>query len=284
VPRPNEQDGAMLSELKDRVAVVTGAAGGIGAAMCRRFANEGMTVVAVDIDGNGARATAAECGGRSVQVDVADPASVVALADECFEELGHVDLLCNNAGVFQGGLTWERSRGDWEWSLGVNLMGVVHAISSFVPRMIAQDTDGHIVNTSSVAALVSGPISAPYIVSKSAVFTLTECLAHDLAFVHAKIGASVLIPSAIDTGIAQSGRVRGAQYGVDETESGRVVLDFLAATTQTGLSPDAVVDPVLDAIHTGTFLIPTKPSYADQLQNRFDRLVERRLPGDVTVD
>lgn len=274
----------MLSNLNDRVAVVTGAGSGIGAAMCRRFASEGMSVVAADIDASKARAIAKACGARAVQVDVADAASVAALADEAFDVFGAVDLLCNNAGVFQGGLTWERSLGDWEWSLGVNLMGIVHAITSFVPRMIAQDTDGHIVNTSSVAALVSGPISAPYIVSKSAVFTLTECLAHDLAFVGAKIGASVLIPSAIDTEIALSARVRDERYGEDATESGRVVLEFLASTTATGLKPDAVVDPVLEAIRSGTFLIPTKPSYADQLRNRCDRLVERRLPGDVTVD
>ncbi len=274
----------MLPELNDRIAVVTGAGGGIGAAMCRRFATEGMSVVVADIDAAAARATAAECGGRAVHVDVADPASVAALADEAFDVFGRVDLLCNNAGVFQGGLSWERSLGDWEWSFGVNLMGVVHAISSFVPRMIAQDTDGHVVNTSSVAALVSGPISAPYVVSKAAVFSLTECLAHDLAFVHSRIGASVLVPSAVDTGIAQSARVRSERYGRDETESGRVVLDFLANTTATGLRPDAIVDPVLDAIRCGTFLIPTKPSYVDQLQNRCDRLVERRLPGDVVVD
>jgi NAD(P)-dependent dehydrogenase (short-subunit alcohol dehydrogenase family) len=274
----------MLQQLEGRVAVVTGAGSGIGAALCRRMGAEGMTVVAADIDVDAARTTAGAIGGHAVAVDVADPAAVAALADWSFETCGRVDLLCNNAGVFQSGRAWEPSLGDWGWTLGVNLMGAVHGISSFLPRMIAQGTDGHVVNTSSVAALVSGPFTAPYIVSKAAVFSLTECLAHDLAAIGSKIGASVLVPSAIDTGIARSARVRPERYGVDETETGPMVLGFLASTTQAGLPPDEVAGPVLDAVRSGEFLIPTRPSYADQLENRFTRLAGRQLPGDVLVD
>ena len=163
-------------------------------------------------------------------------------------------------------------------------MGIVHGISSFVPRMMAQDTDGHVVNTASVAAIVSGPLSAPYVVSKAAAFSLTECLAHDLASVESKIGASVLMPSAIDTGIANTARVRPDRFGVDETESGPMVREFLAGMTAGGIHPDEVVDPVLAAVRTNTFLIPTKPSYVDQLRNRFEGLSARQLPGDVLVD
>jgi NAD(P)-dependent dehydrogenase (short-subunit alcohol dehydrogenase family) len=245
---------------------------------------EGMTVVTADIDGDAARATAESIGGHPVQVDVSDAGSVRALADESFSMFGQVDLLCNNAGVFQSGRAWEPSLDDWSWSLGVNLMGVVHGLSSFLPRMIDQGTDGHVVNTSSVAALVSGPLTAPYIVSKAAVFSLTECLAHDLASIGSSIGASVLVPSAVDTGIARSARVRPARFGVDETETGPMVLGFLAGATNAGMPPDDVAGPVLDAVQSGEFLIPTKPSYAAQLENRFTRLVERRLPGDVVVD
>ena len=122
-------------------------------------------------------------------------------------------------------------------------------------------------------------MTAPYIVSKAAVFSLTECLAHDLASIGSRIGASVLVPSAIDTGIARSARVRPARFGTDHTETGPMVLGFLAQTTEAGMSPDAVTGPVLDAVRSGEFLIPTKPSYAAQLENRYTRLVERRLPG-----
>jgi NAD(P)-dependent dehydrogenase (short-subunit alcohol dehydrogenase family) len=274
----------MLQDFAGRVAVVTGAGSGIGAAMCRRFAAEGMTVVAADIDVASARATADLIGGVAVQVDVSDAASVGALADRAFDECGQVDLLCNNAGVFQAGRAWEPTDDDWGWTLGVNLMGIVHGIASFVPRMTAQDTDGHVVNTSSVAAIVASPFTAPYIVSKTAAFSLTECLAHDLRSIGSKIGASVLVPSAVDTGIAHTARVRPGRFGVDHTETGPMLVDVLARMTATGLSPDDVVDPVLDAIRNGDFVIPTKPSYDDQLRNRYERLAARELPGDIVVD
>ncbi|HWD51608.1 MAG TPA: SDR family NAD(P)-dependent oxidoreductase [Acidimicrobiales bacterium] len=274
----------MLQQLTGRVAVVTGAGSGIGVALCRRMGAEGMTVVAADIDGDAARTTAESIGGHAVQVDVSEPASVQALAEESFAAFGQVDLLCNNAGVFQSGRAWEPSLGDWNWSLGVNLMGVVHALASFLPRMIAQGTDGHVVNTSSVAALVSGPLTAPYVVSKAAVFSLTECLAHDLASIGSRIGASVLAPSAVDTQIARSARARPERFGTDETETGPMVLGFLTGATEAGIPADEVAGPVLDAVRSGEFLIPTKPSYASQLENRYRRLVERRLPGDVVVD
>ncbi len=275
----------MIADLNGRVAVVTGAASGIGAAMVRRFAAEGMRVVAVDIDGDGAtRTIAGLADALAVTVDVADPASVQALADEAFATFGQVDLLCNNAGVFQGGLSWERSHGDWDWALGVNLYGIIHGISSFVPRMIDQDTDGHVVNTASVAAFVTAPFSSPYIVSKAAAFALTECLAHDLAAVGSKIGASVLTPSAVDTGIAQTERVRPDRYQTHATEDAAMTVEFLAATVAAGLDPATVVDPVLAAIRSGEFLIPTKPSHVDQLESRHQALLERRLPPLPTLD
>ncbi len=274
----------MLQDLAGKVAVVTGAGSGIGAAMCRRFSSEGMTVVAADIDHDAARATAEPLGGHAIPVDVSEPSSVAALADEVFDVCGQVDLLCNNAGVFQSGRSWEPTLDDWNWVLGVNLMGIVHGISSFVPRMIAQDTDGHVVNTASVAAIVSGPLTTPYIVSKAAAFSLTECLAHDLRAVESKIGASVLVPSAIDTEIARTARVRPARFGTDETETGAMVRGFLSEMTAGGMAPDEVVDPVVDAVRRGTFVIPTKPSYDEQVRNRFERLGARELPGDVVID
>jgi NAD(P)-dependent dehydrogenase (short-subunit alcohol dehydrogenase family) len=276
----------MIEDLNGKVAVVTGAASGIGRALARGFADEGMRVVAADIDESGARATAEGVGAEAIAccVDVADAASVDALAEASFEAFGQIDLLVNNAGVFQGGLCWERSLEDWNWTFGVNVYGIIHAIRSFVPRMIAQGTEGHIVNTASVAAFVAGPASSPYVVSKSAVLSLTECLAHDLALVGSKIGASVLTPSAFDTGIAHTASVRPARFGRDETDDGRGTVEALSAMTAAGMDPEQVVRPVLDGIRSGEFLIATRPSYAAQLRNRYEALLERRLPPLIPVD
>ncbi len=276
----------MLTQFEGKVAVVTGAAGGIGAALCRGFADAGMKVVAADIDDAGAKATASGIGASvvAIPVDVTDIDSVAELADETYGLWGQVDLLVNNAGVFQGGLAWERSIEDWKWTLDVNLYGIIHAIDSFVPRMIEQDTEGHIVNTASVAAFVAGATSAPYVVSKCAAFSLTECLALDLAVVGSKIGASVLTPSAIDTEIARTARVRPDAYGSDSTPDGKGVAQALANLTAKGISADEVVGPVLQGVRTGEFLIPTKPSYTDQIRNRYEALLERKLPPQIVPD
>jgi NAD(P)-dependent dehydrogenase (short-subunit alcohol dehydrogenase family) len=276
----------VIRDLEGKVAVVTGAANGIGRALAIGFAAEGMRVVAADIDEAGTKETVAEIGGDAVarRVDVADAASVAALADECFGDFGHVDLLVNNAGVFQGGLSWERSIEDWEWAFGVNVYGIIHGYRSFVPRMIAQETEGHVVNTASVAAFVAGPSSGPYIVSKCAALSLTECLAHDLAAVGAKIGASVLTPSAFDTGIARTAGVRPERFGEDHTEDGKGTAEALASIVSQGMAPSEAVAPVIDAIRSGEFLIATRPSYAAQLRNRYDALLARKLPALIAVD
>lgn len=276
----------MIRDLAGRVAVVTGAAHGIGRALAIGLAAEGMQVVAVDIDGPGAQATAEQAGtgGVARQVDVADAAAVDALADFCFAEFGHVDLLVNNAGVFQGGLCWERSVEDWQWAFGVNVYGIIHGQRSFLPRMIAQGTEGHVLNTASVAAFVSAPFSGPYVVSKCAAFSLTECLAHDLAVVGSKIGASVLVPSAFDTAIAQSAGVRPERFGVDSTADGNGTAAALAEIVAQGMSPGEAVTPVIDGIRSGTFLIPTRPSYAEQLRHRYEALRARELPALTEVD
>ena len=276
----------MIANLDGKVAVVTGAAHGIGRALALGFAAEGMRVAAVDIDEAGAQATAALIGSGAVarRVDVADAEAVDALADDCFAEFGQVDLLVNNAGVFQGGLCWERSVADWQWAFGVNVYGIIHGQRSFLPRMIAQNTAGHVLNTASVAAFVSAPFSGPYVVSKCAALSLTECLAHDLAVVGAKIGASVLVPSAFDTTIAHSSAVRPARFGVDSTEDGQGTAAALAQIVSQGMSPDEAVAPVIDGIRSGTFLIPTRGSYAEQLRHRYEALRARELPALTEVD
>jgi len=245
-----------------------------------------MRVVCSDIDEAAAKVTAESIGDRALAVatDVSSPDEVAGLADTAFEHFGQVDVLVNNAGVFQGGLAWERSLEDWHWTFGVNVFGIIHGIKFFVPRMIAQDTPGHVVNTASVAAFVAGATSGPYVVSKCAAFSLTESLALDLAAVGSKIGASVLTPSSFDTGIAQTARVRPSTFGTDETPDGAVVREFLQKQLDTGMPPSESVAPVLAAIRSDEFLIPTKPSYQAQLRNRYEALLEKKIPGPTDVD
>ena len=275
-----------MQSFDQKVVVITGAASGIGAALAAGFSAEGAKVVAADIDLAGAAATADAIGDHAVavEVDVADRSSVEALADAAWDTFGQVDLLFNNAGVFQAGLMWERTQADWDWVLGVNVYGIIHGVAAFVPRMMAQDTEGHIVNTASAAAFVAGGYSSPYVVSKCAAFSLTECLALDLAGVGSKVKASVLTPSAIDTAIAHTARVRGERYGTDESEDNAFVVESLSKMTATGISPADVVGPVMAGIRAGDFLIPTKPSYANQIQVRYDALLERQIPPLAVVD
>jgi NAD(P)-dependent dehydrogenase (short-subunit alcohol dehydrogenase family) len=274
-----------LTQTRDRVAVVTGAGSGIGRAMVAHFVAQGMRVAAADIDGDAAAESAALAGGEATAhtVDVADADGVEALAAAVYERWGAVHLLCNNAGVFQAGLSWQRSVDDWEWALGVNLWGIIHGVKSFVPRMLDGGAEGHVVNTSSVAGFVAAPYSGPYNVSKVAAFSMSETLAHDLASVGAKIGASVLCPSSIRTGIAHTDKVRPGGP-IEEGDDAAFVRESLFQITETGIDPADVPPIVLAGITAGDFLIATKPSYANQIQTRFDALLERRLPPTPPVD
>ena len=165
-----------MNLLDGRVAVVTGAASGIGRALAERFASERMSVVAADVEADALAETAAavrELGGpvEAVVTAVSDPAAVDALAEAAYDRFGVVHVLCNNAGVFQGGVTWQRTLADWQWVMGVNFWGILHGIRAFVPRMLAQVEDGrldegHVVNTASLAGLLTVGYSAPYTVSR----------------------------------------------------------------------------------------------------------------------
>lgn len=280
-----------LREVRGRVAVVTGAGSGIGRAMVHHFVDQGMSVAAADIDTDAVEETIAlldssRPGGPAAvahRVDVADGDSVETLAAAVYEQWGAVHLLCNNAGVFQAGLSWQRSAADWEWALGVNLWGIIHGVKSFVPRMLEAGEEGHVVNTSSVAGFVAAPYSGPYNVSKVAAFSMSETLAHDLAAVGAPIGASVLCPSSIRTGIAHTDRVRPGGPA-DEGDDAALIRTSLFSITETGIDPSEVPPMVLAGVQAGDFLIATKPSYRDQIQTRFDALLERRLPPTPAVD
>ncbi len=198
-----------MEQLDGKVAVVTGAGSGIGRALVRRFVAEGMRVVAADIEATALAETVDGLAGTSSFVtDVADFAAVDALAEHAFETFGSADVLCNNAGVFAGGFMWERPPSDFEWTLGVNLWGILNGIRAFVPRMLAAGTEAHIVNTVSMAGMCTNAFSGPYTVSKFAALAATECLAHDLRAIGAPIKVSAVVPAAVDTRIATSSRNR----------------------------------------------------------------------------
>ena len=281
----------MIENLDGRVAVVTGAGSGIGRSLTLALARAGANVVAADIEPSALDATAAladPAGGDVVTVttDVSDAASVDALADVAYDRFGAVHLLANNAGVFQGGLLWERTDAELEWVLGVNLWGILNGIRSFVPRMLAGDEPGHVVNTASMAGLVSLPFSGPYVISKFAAVAASESLALDLEAQGAPIGVSVLCPSLVATGIGTSGRnapaaLRDAPRPPDVEFVEQALVD---STTGDGMSPDAVATLVIDAVRTGQFYIGTKPSFADQVTQRTEAVLARRLPAMPDID
>src|ERR1700722_6300272 len=220
------------------VAVVTGAGSGIGRALSERAARQGMVVVAADIEVAALNGTVERIigeGGNAVGVrtDVSVAAEVEHLADTAWSRFGGVQLLCNNAGVFNGGLLWERSLADWEWVLGVNLYGLVHGARSFVPRMLAAGSPAHIVNTASMGGLVTAAYSGPYFTSKFGAVGFSECLAHDLRTTQAPIGVSTLVPSLVATGIANSRRNRPGAAIDDASEPKADEAFVLAAMKET---------------------------------------------------
>jgi NAD(P)-dependent dehydrogenase (short-subunit alcohol dehydrogenase family) len=266
--------------------VVTGAASGIGRSLAGRLTVEGMHVVLADVEEGALRDAVAGIGADAVAftTDVTSMESVEALAEFAYDTFGAVHVLCNNAGVFQGGLLWECSDADFEWTLGVNVMGIVHGVRAFVPRMLAAGTEGHVINTVSMAGLATTPFSGPYDVSKFAAMAATECLAHDLASLGAPIAVSAVCPGLVDTGISRSRRNRPSDLDRPQSEGAAFVELALADGTAGSMSPSAVADLVLEAIREERFLVPTRPSYARQLAERSDDLVARKLPRSPMFD
>lgn len=265
-----------MESLKGKVAVVTGAASGIGEAMARRFAAEGMSLVLADIEAEPLDRLVAELTAASADVlgmitDVSDAASMDALAAGAFDRYERVNVVCNNAGVTGSSApVAELSAADWQWVIGVNLMGVVHGHRVF-QRHLMDHGDGHIVNTASVAGLTSFAGLAPYHATKHAVLALSEVAHSELAAAGSTVGVSVLCPGFVNTRIAESDRNRPRDNSesftagaLDSAEVQALLRDFFASHQ----SPDEVADLVVEAICNRTFYVFTADRWAEAIAER----------------
>ena len=272
-----------------KVVVITGGAGGIGLAFARRFAREGMRVVLADLEEPALATAAAMLAARGAEVlavptDVADPAAVDRLAAAAFARFGGVHLLCNNAGVVPAGRArplWEFPIEDWRWALDVNLMGVVNGIRSFVPRMIASGERGHVVNTASIAGLVSGPQSVVYSTTKHAVVRVSEALYAAFQEQGLPIGATLLCPGLVDTAIYRSERNRPA--GLVPVDGVAAERPDLAEAASKGLAPDVIAEMLYQAISDGRFYVLTSPAYDGMIRDRLEAILARRNPRFADV-
>ncbi len=280
-----------MQELKDRVAVITGGASGIGLAMAKRFAREGMKLVLADVEEDALRRVEQEFRKASVPVlairtDVSRSHDVERLAEKTLATFGAVHVVCNNAGVAPGGVVWESSVADWDWVLGVNVWGVIHGVRVFVPIMLRQDTPCHVVNTASVAGLLSVPGMGVYCVSKHAVVTLSECLHHDLAERGSKIGVSLLCPAFVPTGILDSERNRPALLrnpSRARTPEDQAREEQMRHAVQSGrVSAEMVAEMVLDGIRQERFYIFTHPRIKAAIQARMEDVLSERNPIDTS--
>jgi NAD(P)-dependent dehydrogenase (short-subunit alcohol dehydrogenase family) len=275
--------GGPMRDLKGKVAVVTGAASGIGRAMAERFVREGMKVALADVEEKplGEAVEAIGKGGAEVvgvRTDVSKREDVEALARKVFERFGAAHVLCNNAGVGAGGISWDQPLSDWEWTLGVNLWGVIHGIRAFVPRMVEQG-QGHVVNTASVAGLVSAPGMGAYCASKHAVVTISECLFHELSLAAGgKVKVSVLCPGWVKTNIADSDRNRPAglkgNAGAQRSPQEQMIEAMTRQAIANGIPPSEVADRVLAAIHEERFWILTHPQMNKAVEVRARGILE----------
>lgn len=276
-----------MKEFAGKVAVVTGGASGIGRAMAGRFAAEGMKLVLADIeqaalDRAVAELTSAGALAAGLRTDVSRGEDVEALAQFALDRFGAVHIACNNAGVGMGGSAWGTTVKDWEWMLGVNLWGVIHGIRTFVPIMLAQGDECHIVNTASGAGLHVRPFLGMYAATKHAVVALSEALYHELKLTGAKVGVSVLCPAVVNTRIGESERNRPAalanEGGAANPAQMAAMEQAFRAALAAGMAPKQVAEAVLDAIREDRFYILTHEETRARVQAKLEDILEGRNP------
>lgn len=275
-----------MQELAGKVAVITGAASGFGRELAILCAEADMKLVLADRNEAGMATTIEMLPSPHVPViaarcDVSRPQDLENLAERTWEKFGAAHLLFNNAGVAVAGPTWTTTLDEWKWVLDVNLMGVVHGIRSFVPRMLAQGGEAHVVNTASAAGLVSPKGSSVYCVSKHGVVTMSECLYHELREADSSIGVSVLCPAFVDTGIAHSDKTRPEGSAANPL-SQRYAEQVRRATKAGRLSAADVARITLDGVRAGRFYILPHKAIKRAIEIRMQDILEDRVPTDTT--
>lgn len=277
-----------MQEFKDKVAVITGAASGIGRGIAERCAQEGMKLVLADIEETALARTeqalrAAGGTTMAVRTDVSKAKEVEELAQQALKSFGAVHLLFNNAGVGAGTTVWESTLADWEWVMGVNLWGTIHGIRTFVPIMLEQKTECHIVNTASIAGFIAGSGLGIYKVTKHSVVSLSETLSCELAERNAKIKVSVLCPVWVNTQIMNSWRNRPAELQNPVTD-GPVPPEMearfqeMVRAVQAGISPQQVAEYVFDSIRNKRFYIFTHRESKILIRKRMRNILQDHSP------
>jgi len=290
----------MIANFKGKTAVLTGAGSGFGLECARIGARLGMNLVLADVQQDALERASAElkpqtsAHGAQVlpfRLDVANAAQMDAMGQAVFERLGAPHFVFNNAGVGSGGLIWENSVKDWEWVLGVNLWGVIHGVRIFTPMMLAAAAkdpawQGHIVNTASMAGLLNPPNMGVYNVSKHAVVSLSETLFQDLALVTDQIGASVLCPFFVATGISQSHRNRPGELAPEKPTRSQLIGQAMSdkAVSSSKITAADVAQKVFDAIATNQFYIYSHPKAIHSVQTRLEDILQARNPTDPFAD
>ena len=278
-----------MKEFRGRTAVITGAASGIGLELARRAAAEGMNLVLADIEAGRLEAAVAGLGVEPARVlaqrtDVSREQDIKALADAAFARFGGVHLLCNNAGVGLTRVSWELSTADWNWVLGVDLWSVIHGVQHFVPRMLQQAEGGHLVNTSSVAGLLSTPGMAAYNVAKHGVVTLSETLYGELLAAKAKVGISLLCPAWVPTAIHESARNRQERFGQPTPAEGLSASyeQRMANAVKSGrLTATDMANEVFSAVIEDRFYVIPHRKINNAIQLRMDDIMQLRNPTQL---
>ncbi len=268
-----------MKDLKGKTAFITGAASGIGLAMARAFLEAGMNVMLADIEEPALQSALRVLSNHGPRVagvlcDVSERKTLEQAAAKAFATFGKVHVLCNNAGVSRAGLVEKIAVSDWEWVIGVNLMGTIAGLQLFLPHIKAHGEGGHIVNTASIAGLAPGALSGPYAATKFAIVGLSEVLADELA--GSNIGVSVLCPSWVRTRMVDNGRNRPGRFGgkfslADDAANAERNARFLAAVEK-GLDPERVPPLVIEAMRENRLYVFTDATRRADVEKRFRRI------------
>ncbi|MFC7050080.1 SDR family NAD(P)-dependent oxidoreductase [Emcibacter nanhaiensis] len=274
-----------MQEWTGKLAVITGAASGIGKGLAEKAAALGMNLVLADLDNSGLSQLQQELTAahdirvEMLRTDVSRPDDLQALAELAFGRFGSVDLLFNNAGVMMTGMTWEHNLRDWNWVMGVNLNGVVNGISSFLPRMMAQGTPARIINTGSIAGFLPSPTTSIYSASKRAVISLSETLQFELEMARSKVRVSVICPGAVATQIADADRNRPeAERPVEDATKKAMKEQLRQGIAASGMDPAELADMVFAAIAGDKFWIMPHPGYLPRIREEADAIARLENP------